>query len=285
MYIENVRKRIYVIPAVCLVLLLSGCGRGKDASSGKSDVAGSAIVQSEISKTDAASSAGAPKEELPSESEVPEADSGAAGQESAALSYASESGAQAEDEGKKGTLSDILGSLSLGGTINSAEDGAFPDVTSGTSAVAGGAIVPGIGAIVLTPLEKNELSQYLGISFSSLEKAFSGEDLYAETSFGVRSYNLGGAVGDRTHQVGMTGSESGGVITKINLYAGDSYKIAGIRSGMDLTAADKAAADAGFEKTEEAAGGLITYEAPDGLVVRVFSPDGVTVDTVTCENG
>lgn len=172
--------------------------------------------------------------------------------------------------------------FSLGGTINSIEDPASPEGGS-TATGAGGAILPGIGGIItIKPMEKNELSQYIGMAFENIEKEFKG--IESTVAVGTRSYNLGDAVGDRTHQVGMSGSESGGVVTKINLYAGDEYKIAGIKAGMDLTAADKAARDAGFAPEGEGSSGLVIYTAPDGLTVTVYSSDGVSVDTVTCED-
>jgi len=193
------------------------------------------------------------------------------------------SGAAAlEDVMSDATSAEDSFAFSLGGTINSIEDPVSPNGGS-TATGAGGAILPGIGGIItIKPMEKNELSQYIGMAFENIEKEFKG--IESTVAVGTRSYNLGDAVGNRTHQVGMSGSESGGVVTKINLYAGDEYKIAGIKAGMDLTAADKAARDAGFAPEGGAASGLVIYTAPDGLTVTVYSSDGVSVDTVTCED-
>lgn len=310
-------KRITPLMAAALTAaLLCGCGTKKEDVPVTSEVAGSAIVQTESQGNSKAAdsevakngNAEAADQNTADQANAEGADSGAAGQASSSSSSGAASAASAVS-GEESHTSDVNGSaivetsfaeeaesfaeeagaasedsgfaFSLGGTINSIENGAFPDAESGTSDVAGSAIVPGIGGIVIKPLEKNELSQYIGLSFAELEKKFPGME--SETSVGVRSYKLGEGSGDRTHQVGMTGSESGGVITKINIYAGETYKIAGITAGMDLTAADKAARDAGFDLEGESASGLITYKAPDGMTVRVYSSDGVTVNTVTCE--
>ena len=291
------------------------------AGAATSEVAGTAIVQSESLRTDAADGAGAEggEKQEPAEGGLlePTVLTEAGASESNALSETaglpesgtlsertelpetgalsetvelSESGALFESDAFSESASmseaeDVVSGFifSLGGTINSTEDGIFQDTTSGTSGVAGGAIVPGLGGkIGFTPMEKNELSQYIGMSFAELEKRF--PEMESETAVGMRSYKLGEGSGDRTHQVGLTGSESGGVITKINLYLGEEYKIAGITSGMDLTAADKAAKNAGFEPEGETTSGLITYRAADGvLTVVVYSSDGVTVNTVSCE--
>ena len=354
----NIKKAAFpVILALLSTGLLTGCGKKKEEASSEvagtaivqseslhsdaadgagtatSEVAGTAIVQSESLRTDAADGAGseAGEKQEPAEgglleptvlteagasesnalsetaglpesgtlserTELPE--TGALSEtvelpESGALSEIaelSESGALFESDAFSESASmseaeDVVSGFifSLGGTINSTEDGIFQDTTSGTSGVAGGAIVPGLGGkIGFTPMEKNELSQYIGMSFAELEKRF--PEMESETAVGMRSYKLGEGSGDRTHQVGLTGSESGGVITKINLYLGEEYKIAGITSGMDLTAADKAAKNAGFEPEGETTSGLITYRAADGvLTVVVYSSDGVTVNTVSCE--
>lgn len=311
-------KRITPLMAAALTAaLLCGCGTKKEDVPVTSEVAGSAIVQTESQGNSKAADSEAAKngnaeaadQNTADQANAEGADSGAADQASSS-SLSSAASATAAVSGEESHTSDVNGSaiveislaeeaesfaeetvdaasedsgfaFSLGGTINSIENGAFPDAESGTSDVAGSAIVPGIGGIVIKPLEKNELSQYIGLSFAELEKKFPGME--SETSVGVRSYKLGEGSGDRTHQVGMTGSESGGVITKINIYAGETYKIAGITAGMDLTAADKAARDAGFDPEGESASGLITYKAPDGMTVRVYSSDGATVNTVTCE--
>ena len=354
----NIKKAAFpVILALLSTGLLAGCGKKKEEASSEvagtaivqseslhsdaadaagtatSEVAGTAIVQSESLRTDAADGAGAEggEKQEPAEGELlePTVLTEAGASESNALSETAglpesgtlsertelpETGALSEtvelpESGALSEIAELPGSgalfesdafsesasmseaedvvsgfiFSLGGTINSTEDGIFQDTTSGTSGVAGGAIVPGLGGkIGFTPMEKNELSQYIGMSFAELEKRF--PEMESETAVGMRSYKLGEGSGDRTHQVGLTGSESGGVITKINLYLGEEYKIAGITSGMDLTAADKAAKNAGFEPEGETTSGLITYRAADGvLTVVVYSSDGVTVNTVSCE--
>ncbi len=295
------------VSAVAGSAVTSSEASAASAATSSGTAAGSAVTSSEASAASAATSSGTAAGSAVTSSGTAAAsaaapDGAAAGQDAVSRGEGTEPASASEaDAGQDGALpesaseealSSGLLSFSLGGTINSAEDMADP-ATSGaeSSAAAGGAILPGIGKLSISPLEKNELSQYIGMSFDALEKKFEG--IESEVSFGVRSYSLGEAVDGRDRQVGMTGSESGGLITKINLYAGEAYKIAGIRSGMSLEAADKAAKAAGFDNKEESGAfaqkeepdnGLTVYQAPDGLTVTVYSSDGATVDTVTCEN-
>ena len=307
--------------AAAVAVSLAGCG-GKSGSSAKEEqavshvsVAGSvsevaagtgsvAEVTGTVSEVAAGTGAvdGTVSESLQSQNAEQADETTAIGkpQENAKNSGIAAAGKDAEAEGETApeevisgaaALEDVMSdatsvedsfAFSLGGTINSIEDPASPEGGS-TATGAGGAILPGIGGIItIKPMEKNELSQYIGMAFENIEKEFKG--IESTVAVGTRSYNLGDAVGNRTHQVGMSGSESGGVVTKINLYAGDEYKIAGIKAGMDLTAADKAARDAGFAPEGEGSSGLVIYTAPDGLTVTVYSSDGVSVDTVTCED-
>ena len=217
-----------------------------------------------------------------------------------------DSGVSAALGANDGTDSGVSAALGVnGGTDSGAAPGRFTEsgASSQASSVAsgaeepaeaakkaessvgvGGAILPGIGSILnISPPDKNELSQYIGMSFRSLEREFPG--IESATSIGMRSYYLGGAVGSRTHQVGLSGSENGGVITQVNLYAGDEYMIAGIKAGITLGEARKRAAAAGFDQVGKSRNGLTVYDCPDGLQVTVYSSDGSTVDTVTCENG
>ena len=285
--------------AAAVAMSLAGCG-GKSSSSSKEEqavshvsVAGSvsevaagtgsvAEVTGTVSEVAAGTGAvdGTVSESLQSQNAEQADETTAIGKPH---ENAKNSGAAAlEDVMSDATSVEDSFAFSLGGTINSIEDPASPEGGS-TATGAGGAILPGIGGIItIKPMEKNELSQYIGMAFENIEKEFKG--IESTVAVGTRSYNLGDAVGNRTHQVGMSGSESGGVVTKINLYAGDEYKIAGIKAGMDLTAADKAARDAGFAPEGEGSSGLVIYTAPDGLTVTVYSSDGVSVDTVTCED-
>lgn len=293
--------------AAAVAMSLTGCG-GKSSSSAKEEQAVSHVsVAGSVSEVAAGTGSvaevtGTVSESLQSENAEQANENFAIGkpQENAKNAGTAAAGKNAEAEGENapeeaissaGALEDVMSdatssedsfAFSLGGTINSIEDPASPNGGS-TATGAGGAILPGIGGIItIKPMEKNELSQYIGMAFENIEKEFKG--IESTVAVGTRSYNLGDAVGNRTHQVGMSGSESGGVVTKINLYAGDEYKIAGIKAGMDLTAADKAARDAGFAPEGEGTSGLVIYTAPDGLTVTVYSSDGVSVDTVTCED-
>ncbi len=303
------RTRRHLLTALIALALpaaaLSGCGKEKkeapvsevaasaivatqsasaDESGGKAESTASDAAASEISaQSERASSAEGTSERERAEAPAPAGTSlaqevsGTTGEETESAGIPDEaSTVESMEESVSGLL------FSLGGTIDSAEDPADPGNQGNGSGGAGGAILPGVGKIVIKPMEKNELTQYLGLSFSALEKKF--PDASAEEAIGVRSYNLGEGVDGRTHQVGMTGSVRGGVITKINLYAGNTYKIAGIQYGMDLSAADKAARAAGFEpESGSKESSLTVFTAPDGLTVTVYSSDGVTVDTVICE--
>ena len=139
-------------------------------------------------------------------------------------------------------------------------------------------------AEAVPPEEKkdpNELSAYAGMTFDEFLKQ---QPKAAEhgTVVGVKGFSLGGDA----QEAGLSGKESDRIITRVNLYGGDTYHLFGITAGMAIADAEKAAEAAGFVLSGSEGGLFVWYAgagsaAKEGSQLTVWSKDGETADTVT----